>query len=269
MEFLSAKDLEPSADLISLLANNAGTLGLLEPSLIQSCSPEKLANLAVGEYYWWLAEQLGRYSAAYLMKAQWGLGSQPEFFDHRVHFLDKENYLADHFMVSVANVLSVLPLNGRLLDLCSGDGYQDYHFYSKRASEVVAVDFDQEAHAQASRIHSRDNIRYHFASVMDIPLPPSYFDVVVIRGAIEHFTEEGQIALMDRVRKALKPGGWFCGDTPLNPNFSRGANQMLSHHEYEWRSEDEARQVLGAQFQTVHTKVLVSKDRTTVFWQCQ
>ena len=85
---------------------------------------------------------------------------------------------------------------------------------------------------------------------------------MVCRGAIEHFAENDQLDLFRRINDALKPDGWFCGDTvtPMEPNEA---------HRHEWTSEKEMRDALAAVFHSVETDVLVSRTRTTLLWRCR
>ncbi|ETR65666.1 MAG: hypothetical protein OMM_13898 [Candidatus Magnetoglobus multicellularis str. Araruama] len=94
-----------------------------------------------------------------------------------------------------------------------------------------------------------------------------FYDVVFIRSAIEHFSQENQGKIFQKAKLALKPGGWFCGDTPANP--SKGPSKQLSAHENEWADENEMRNELGKVFNKVTTYSMQSFDRTTLFWRCQ
>lgn len=226
---------------------------------------EQLNELIVGEYYAHVAQNLQRLASQLLYKAQWSYKC-PEWFDHRHHFFAPEKFGADFWAMSADLALLKLPLHGRILDLCSGDGYYDYHFYSRRASEVVAVEILPQAHRQALRHHARPNIAYVNGSIFDYNPEPGYFDVVLIRGAIEHFSAADQQRVFSLANEALKKGGWFCGDTPANPD--KGVKQLDSH-ENEWADEAEMRECLSRVFPKVDTMSYASYQRTTLFWQAQ
>jgi SAM-dependent methyltransferase len=157
-------------------------------------------------------------------------------------------------------------MGGTVLELCAGDAFYDYMFYRHRASKIVCVDINPEPYYLYKRVHQAPNIEYHLGDVMAFDAGENLYDVAIIRGAIEHFTEEGQQKIFRKALKALKVGGWFCGDTPANHDQD---HKMLDEHEFEWKDEVEMRRELVKTFDHVETRTLVSKDRTTLFWRCK
>jgi 2-polyprenyl-3-methyl-5-hydroxy-6-metoxy-1,4-benzoquinol methylase len=223
-----------------------------------------------GELFAELARQYGQLAAKFLFRSQWNY-QEPEWFDHRLHLLDPENQWNDFWTMSAANVIRVLPFGGRLLDLCAGDGFYDYWFYSQRAT-VVCVEKDLEAYQSAVTHHSKPEITYHHADVLQYEPESEAFDVVLIRGAVEHFKEDEQSILIAKSWNALKRGGYFCGDTIASTETGK-AHPM---HEKEWRDarqmRDELSKILkpmGCLEKDVETWALQSKARTTLFWRCK
>jgi len=220
----------------------------------------------------------GRQAAALLFKAHWGF-EPPEWHDARLSLLDPEKWFTDGSHVSRANIIGVLPIGGTILDLCGGDGFLAYYAYSRRARRVVSVDYDAAAHAHALRHHRKPNIEYVKSDIFAYDTGTSAFDVVAIRGAMEHFSESDQLRICHLAWRALKPGGWFCGDTPLNTT----GPKMLVHHQNEWTSEDQGRDLFGHVFPEIRTKLFESGEavayngelpardaiRTTLLWRCQ
>lgn len=198
------------------------------------------------------------------MRSQWGY-NKPEWFDHRHHLLNPEKYFTDFWTASADNVLKVLPLKGKLLDLCAGDGFYDYYFFRKRAQEITCVELNQGAYNQAIRLHKAEGIRYLLEDVLKFEPEQSYFDVVLIRGAIEHFSQENQQVIFRKALKALRPGGWFVGDTIAN----KSGNILLDAHEHEWADEVEMREELEKVFNIVETYSMESIERKTLFWRCR
>lgn len=224
----------------------------------------------VGEQLVRLSAVTAKVASRLLIDAQWG-GKEPEWFDHRHHLLDPEKWFTDYWAVSACNTMRVLPLDGTLLDLCAGDGFYDYYFYRKRASRIVCLERDQSALAHARRYHSAANIEYRNEDVLRCQVEPAAFDTVLIRGAIEHFDAEGQQTIFRLAHRALKPGGWFCGDTPAK---SKIGQQYLHAHEYEWADEAEMRRELAKVFDHIETESMSSHDPsivgyTTLLWRCR
>jgi ubiquinone/menaquinone biosynthesis C-methylase UbiE len=227
----------------------------------------------LGETLASVATTCGRMAAQNLFNAQWSRKEGAEWFDGRLSYLYPDKWLGDISPVVHENIVGVLPLGGTLLDLAGGDGFLPCYVYSRRAKQIVSVDYDQGAHRHAVKHHSRPNIKYINGSILDLDLPPNSFDVVSIRGAIEHFSQENQQKIFRMALRVLKPGGWFCGDTPAN---KAGTAVLLSHHENEWEDEAQMRRELSLVFSDVHTKTYDSWERVgedsirhSLLWRCR
>jgi len=260
MDFSDKTRIAP--DVIARILGNPREIGL-DPADLADKNPEQQKALIEGECLAMLASQAG-YQAVQRLRAS-GHAS-PDWFDHRFHLLIPEEECLDFWTASADNVVFKLPMGGKVLDLCSGDGFYDYWFFRRRASEIVCVDIGPKAHRQAVRLHGGPGIVHHHANVLAWVPPAGHFDVVVCRGAIEHFSQANQQVIFRKAYEALKSGGWFCGDTPANPKENR---KMLSAHENEWADANEMRAELAQVFPVIETSTLVSKQRTTLFWRAQ
>ncbi len=59
------------------------------------------------------------------------------------------------------------------------------------------------------------HVRYHYGSMTDLsPIPEGSVDLVWAGESIEHVTEEEAATVCQEVVRILKPGGYFCLDTP-------------------------------------------------------
>ncbi|MCO6429987.1 MAG: class I SAM-dependent methyltransferase [Deltaproteobacteria bacterium] len=263
-EIMKRHNLDPNDPAWHVFLQNPSLLGL-DPATLTDLNPQQAAELIIGEYFALVAKQVSRLASDLLFQSQWGHKS-PEWFDHRHHFLNPDRFCNDYWTLSVDNVTRVLPLGAKLLNLCSGDGFYDYYFFRRRAAEITAVDFNQPAHSQAVRLHKAENITYLYENVLTYQPHSQYYDTVVIRGAIEHFSEEHQLHIYKMAQKALKPGGWFVGDTVANVEQE---GKLLGWHETEWRNEDEMRASLSKVFSHVETNSVTSEDRITLLWRCR
>jgi SAM-dependent methyltransferase len=257
-DFIKGHHLSPEDPYFLEICRNPAIVGLT-PEDLEGKTETRVRELIIGEYYAALSKYAGQMASRFLMKVQWGYG-HPDWFDHRHHFLDPETQCNDFWAMSADNVIQVHPLNGRMLNLCAGDAFYDFYFYRQRSSEIVCVDLGKEAYRHYLRHHQAANIVYHFADVLNFPISAGEFDTVVIRGAIEHFSQANQQKIFLMAKDSLKPGGWFCGDTPANHDQS---HKMLHAHESQMRTE------LSRVFEKVETQTLFSKERTTLFWRCQ
>ncbi len=105
----------------------------------------------------------------------------------------------------------------RVLDIACGEGFGSA-MMSERAEKVWGVDIDRHAVAHASANYKRDNLRYLVGSCAGIPLPDASVDVVVSFETIEHHDEHD--AMMDEIRRVLRPGGVLVISSPDKRTYS-------------------------------------------------
>ena len=253
------------------LFNNPKQLGLDEDDL-HNYNQNRKHDIILGEYFAEVSRVAGRLAATFLYRGRWG-ESQPEWFDHRIHFLFPEKTFTDHWCITAVNAIQKLPLGGKVLDLCSGDGFFAYYFYRTRAKLIDCIEVSPFLCKHSQKLYSANNINYICADILEYDLSPETYDIVVIRGAIEHFSETNQNIIFQKVKNTLKKDGWFLGDTPANPEKN---HKMLKSHENEWANEEEMRNQLQPFFSHIECMTLKSNDqtqksagRTNLFWCCR
>ena len=141
----------------------------------------------------------------------------PEYFDHNIDIYSSWFKTRESFPLErgVFSSFAMTP-NSRALDLCCGDGFNSYHFYSLRAKHVTAIDFDREAIRWAKRNYKAPNLTFRIGDIRtDIPDGP--FENIVWDAAVEHFTETEITALMSRIKSVLTPSGTLSGYTIIEP----------------------------------------------------
>jgi len=245
------------------ILDNPSLLGMMDADF-SGMSTEQRKEIIAGEYFSVVSRRAGVLSSNLLVQARRSHGTS-DWFDHRHHLLNPEKYFTDSWTIVIHDSLVKMPMGARVLDLCSGDGFYAYYFYRHRASEITCIEIGLAQHRQAVRLHSAANITHVNGSVLEYELRENYYDVVTIRGAIEHFSEEAQQVLLKKVRKALKSGGWFCGDTVANPD--KNNSKLLNAHEFEWADEKQMRDVLTRVFPLTETMTFVSTKSTALLWQ--
>lgn len=262
MNFNKIHNLTDENKIIQLVMDNLDFFKLNKDE-IMAMDDERRNFFIVGEYYAFLTSHVGDLASKYLYKGQ---NSKRDWFDHRHHLLCPEREFLDFNMISGDNVIMVMPYKAKVLNLCSGDGWYDYYFFRKRALEIDCVDVNEEVYKQAKRLHFAKNINYILHDVLTYSPKENYYDIVLIRGSIEHFSRDNQQLIFKKACEALKTGGWFCGDTPEN---EKAKDLLLKQHENEWESEEEMKNELKEVFDNVETMRLRSENRTTLFWRCQ
>lgn len=176
-----------------------------------------------------------------------GFRAPPEWFDHLT-----DQYWRWHFtrnpMSWERGVFAALamPQGSRVLDLCCGGGFIAYHFYSGRASSVLAVDFDPKAITHAQRNFKAPNLEFRCADIRT-DMPPGSFDTIVWNAAIEHFTEVEIATLLSAIKQRLAVGGILAGYTIAE----QATGKSHPDHEYEFKSKQDLSDILRPYFSNV------------------
>jgi SAM-dependent methyltransferase len=198
---------------------------------------------------------------------QWGFNPRPEWFDH---------YLDQHWQFSAKNdglwvergVFSrlVLKPNAKMLEICCGDGFNARHFYSSRASSILALDFDKDAIAHARRYNSAPNVTYVQKDIRE-GLPPGPFDNIVWDAAIEHFTEAEIDRITKEVADRLGSDGILSGYTLVEAADGKKSNAL---HEYEFKSKEDLRRFFTPHFKFVKVWETIYPTRHNLYFvACQ
>lgn len=268
-EALEYHKLNLTDPIFSKILEDPTILGV-DKNFLSSKNKRQRDDIITGEYLLKLSEELGLIASKILMKGQWNYET-PDWFDHRHHTIDWEAQSKNQWIESASLVLRLLPEKGNVLDICAGDAFFDYKFFRQVCSQITCIDINgsDEYKNYLIKKHSAPNIEYIFDDVLKSEFKENFYDVVWMRSAIEHFSEDDQIKLFEKIKKSLKPNGWYCGDTPANPEKNSG--KQHSAHENEWLDINEAEKTLKKMFDEVHVYSLYcAKDkRTTIFWYCR
>jgi SAM-dependent methyltransferase len=107
----------------------------------------------------------------------------------------------------------LLPSNKRTRILDLGCGYGEFlHFLRRHGySETVGIDLDPQ-HVEMARGLGLENV--HCADAMAFLRKAGDFDFISALDVLEHFPKPDVLELLERVRKALRPGGRFLCQVP-------------------------------------------------------
>jgi SAM-dependent methyltransferase len=184
-----------------------------------------------------------------LHRANWQIAPTPEYYNHRLdlYWQWRANRNSSWLERGVFSMVAIKP-EAKVLELCCGDGFNAYHFYSKRAGEVIAVDFDPHAIAAAKRYYALPQLRYEVADIRT-DIPAGDFDNVVWDTAIAHFTEQEIATIMPAIKARLaQRGGVLSGNTIVE---RIDGSKQLDQHEYEFKSKDDLARFLKPHFKNV------------------
>jgi SAM-dependent methyltransferase len=193
---------------------------------------------------------------------RWRLHDTPEWFDHRADLFRFSEERRPYFLERGVYARELLPRDGRVLDLCCGDGFYPFHFYAETASHIDACDWDDTALRHARRWHSHPRISYSRSDIIVDAFPNNDYDLVVWDGAIEHFALGDIRKILEKVRSSLGALGVLCGYTILNEG-----PRMHPDHSHEFGSADELAELLLAVFPAAATLETEYSDRRNVYFR--
>jgi len=184
------------------------------------------------------------------MKYEWGIRPQPEWFDHYCDqfywFRKSRNPL---WVERGTFGLLAIKQGANVLELCCGDGFNSYHFYSIRTSKIISVDFDKDAIWHAKTYNQAPNVEFKLCDIRN-EMPEGSFDNIIWDAAIEHFTEEEINNIMKNIKIRLKLNGILTGYTIVE---LPSGKKSLSHHEREFKSKKDLKSFFEPHFK--HVKV--------------
>jgi len=121
---------------------------------------------------------------------QWGVRPVSGWFDHYLdlHYLWRKTRTPLSCERGILGLLAIRQ-GADVLELCCGDGFNTFHFYSIRAGKILAMDLDRDAIASARKNFAVDNIEF-FAGDIRRDMPNQQFDNVVWDASLEYFTAD-------------------------------------------------------------------------------
>src|SRR3989442_390916 len=150
----------------------------------------------------------------------WSRSHAPELFDPRADLLRWAELRVPFWVERGVFSREVMFQGCRVLDLCCGDGFYPYYFYSGTASQIDAVDRDPTAIIHARKWHGHPTIRYVQQDLIADEFPDTDYDVITWDGAIEHFSLDEIRQVLQKCVKAMRtPYGVLNGYTiiPRDP----------------------------------------------------
>lgn len=175
---------------------------------------------------------------------EWGVRPVPGWFDHYLdlHYLWHKTRTPLSWERGIFNLLAISE-GAKVLELCCGDGFNAYYFYSIRASCIVALDLDAEAIQSAGRYYVAPNLHYAVADIRT-QMPDELFDNIVWDASLEYFTEAEIEQLMRDIKARLGVDGVLSG-------YSIVQNYRHDEHKYIFRSKEDLLGFLQPYFRNV------------------
>ncbi len=147
-----------------------------------------------------------------------------EAYYHGQEFYEKVNITAVEIVMDILAYLGMKP--GTLLDVGCGVGAL-VALARKKGWDAVGIDPSPKAVELAKQVL---DLEIRQAYLQDADLEPESFDVIVLLAVLEHAFEP--VAVMNHVRRFLKPGGRVIFSTPNLDNLTY--HLMRAKPEYDW-----------------------------------
>ena len=136
-----------------------------------------------------------------------------DFFDARLNEYEAHQLTciesARKFYPFIASCLPQAP-GSRVLDLGCGTGLElGYYFETVPSAQITGIDL---APGMLDALRDKfpgKSLTLILGSYFDVPFEENAFDAAVSVESLHHFTKEEKTSLYVKVRKALKPGGFF------------------------------------------------------------
>jgi SAM-dependent methyltransferase len=197
-----------------------------------------------------------------LFLVQWGMGREPEHFDHSIDLFYRLPIEGASFWLERGVFGSLAMKGGDTLELACGDGFNAKHFYAGKSRRVVAVDFDPAAIRTARRKNPAANVTYMLADIRE-GLPVGGFANVVWDAAIEHFTQKEIRSVLCQIKTRLTPDGILSGYTIVAP---QDGSKMHTDHEYEFADTADLERFLTPHFRNVRVFETECSERRNLYW---
>lgn len=136
-----------------------------------------------------------------------------EFFDARLDDYEEHQLTcidsAQEFYPFTASCLPQTS-DSNILDLGCGTGLElAYYFKSVPTAKVTGIDLAPGMLEKLRQKYPDRAMTLILGSYFDVPFDENAFDAAVSVESLHHFTKEEKLSLYRKVRKALKPGGFF------------------------------------------------------------
>lgn len=199
---------------------------------------------------------------AWQHRLQWDTKEMPEWYDHYLdlHYYWRKKRNPLWLERGCFNNLVIKP-EATVLELCCGDGFNAYYFYSEKAKSVKAVDFDPKCLKHAKENHQAPNINFELCDLRK-NFPAGSFDNIIWDAAIEHFTSQEISQILEQIKNHLQPGGILSGYTivEINPGYG------LPQHETEFATKKALLDTLSPYFKYVKIFETVYQSRHNLYF---
>ena len=199
-------------------------------------------------------------------RTQW-FHDHPKFFDHTLNlykawFKNRDSSFLDRGFFSRQIIRRNSNYLGKTLDLCCGDGFFAFYFYSMHSKHILAVDNSHAAIEFAKRNYNSENISFELINILT-DFPSGDFDAVIWDASIHYFDNEEINALLRNIKNSLFISrGQLSGSTIESQTYSSRDHKTLI------RDKADLKYILGSHFKFVHVYQDVGLYRNNLYFVC-
>ena len=149
---------------------------------------------------------------------QYGVEPKCDWYDHYIdlHYGWTRTGNPQAWERGIFNLMALRP-GGKVLELCSGDGFNARYFYSAKAADITSIDLNPQAVSHARKYHRSGEIVFKQGDVRT-DIPDEKFDNVIWDSAICLFTHEETDSILRTLKTRLVEDGIVCGHIGFEPD---------------------------------------------------
>jgi len=136
---------------------------------------------------------------------------ETEWFDHYidVNYTWSKTESSHPWERGIMNALAIRP-NAKVLELCSGDGFNARFFYAEKATSVFGIDINPLAVSHAQKHHMSEKITFVEGNILT-DVPDEAYDNVIWDASLYMFSSEQLREVIELVHDRLGKNGVFSG----------------------------------------------------------
>lgn len=199
----------------------------------------------------------------------WQIWGEPHFTDVKgvLHSLYRGKAGLDVYSLTRAfAVMEVLNEGDVVLDIGCGNGGLTKRFLAPKAGHIDALDIEKSAIDCALKDNASPKIKYFCCDAINDAWPSMRYNLIVLDGALGHFSSADNVKLLRRISTSLVDGGVFCGSESLG-------NQEGHDHLQYFSDAQGVKALLSEYFEHVMVQVVSYPiahgiKRSEVYWRC-
>jgi len=143
---------------------------------------------------------------------------ETEWFDHfiDVHYTWEKTQSSYPWERGIMNALAIRQ-GARVLELCSGDGFNARFFYAEKAASLYGIDINKHAVSHAQRYHASEKIMFKQGNILT-DVPDETYDNIIWDASLYMFSNEELAQVVENCHGSLSSDGIMSGHAAYDFN---------------------------------------------------